>query len=110
MHQQKADNPDVQLWSDASGSWGCGAFWNGQWSQVGWDQFPAFARQSIAVKELLPIVLAGAIWGSQWQGMSVRCNCDNEAAVAVITRGAAKDVVLSHLLRALFFVEARFWQ
>ena len=45
-----------QLASDASGSWGCGAYYNSHWGQLCWD------RQSeglpIMVKELLPIILA----------------------------------------------------
>ena len=28
--------PTVVLTSDASGSWGCGAFWNTKWLQLAW--------------------------------------------------------------------------
>ena len=41
---------DVHLWSDASGSWGCGALWQGLWFQVAWDLLP-IASASIALKE-----------------------------------------------------------
>ena len=108
LFQEKTGNPNCHLWTDASGTWGCGAFWEGRWFQVGWQQFPAFAASSIAVKELLPIVLAGALWGSQWGGLTVQFNCDNEAVVTIIASGAAKDDCLAHLLCALFFVEAKF--
>jgi len=48
------------LTSDASGSWGCGAFTSdGQWFQL---QLPACCDGiHITVKELLPIVLSVAI-------------------------------------------------
>ena len=29
--------PGVVVWSDASGSWGCGAYWGNQWCQVPWS-------------------------------------------------------------------------
>jgi len=47
--------PDAVLWSDASGSWGCGAYSGVQWFQCKWsDTWQPFA---IAVKELLPIAI-----------------------------------------------------
>ena len=36
------------------------------------------------VKELLPIVTAAAIWGQTWGGKTVRAQCANMAAVAVV--------------------------
>ena len=54
-------SPTVEMSSDASGSWGCGAWYHNSWFQVPWD------RKS----QLLPIVskeiiLACATWGHQW--------------------------------------------
>ena len=34
----------VEVWTDASGTWGCGA-WDGQWLQVAWSG-PGFVRLS----------------------------------------------------------------
>ena len=56
-------SPSVEVWSDASGSWGCGAVWGPQWFQVQWSEWPGFASASIAAKKLLPIIVAAAIWG-----------------------------------------------
>ena len=60
----------VHLWSDASGQYGCGALipHTQEWFQLQWPQSYArdFVRvrdESIALKELLPIVIAGATWG-----------------------------------------------
>ena len=100
--------PRCEFWSDASGSWGCGAVWQDQWFQVQWGDWPCFAGSSIAAKELLPIVVAVAIWGPSWKGLSVLCHCDNQAVVAVLKGGYCKDPSLAHLLRCLFYLEAFF--
>ena len=38
----------------------------------------------ITSKELAPIVIAAAIWGSEWRGKTVRAQCDNEAVISII--------------------------
>lgn len=53
--------PEVTFSSDASGRWGCGAVWQDAWLQVQWNR--QWQDQQIAAKELVPIVLACAIWG-----------------------------------------------
>ena len=93
------------LQSDASGSWGCGAVWGSQWFQWAWEG-PS-KEWAIAPKELLPILFAMVVWGRQWCGQRVICQCDNAAVVAVINTGRAKDTVLMHLLRCMFFVAAQ---
>ena len=103
----RASRPDVHLWSDASGSWGCGAIWQGQWLQVAWDHLP-IASASIAPKEFFPILAAGAIWGRQWRGSMVCAHCDNGAVVEIVNSGKAKDPLLAHQLRALFYLCAFF--
>ena len=98
----------IEMWSDASRGWGCGALWDGQWFQVKWEEWPSFSASSIAAKELLLIIVATAIWGPQWEGSSVFCHCDNEGVVAVVRGGYCKDPLLAHMLRCLFFLEAKF--
>ena len=96
----------VVLTSDASGSWGCGAFTStGQWLQL---QFPeSWADIHITVKELLPIVLGAAVWGSKWKGLAVSCLCDNAAMVAIVNSGRSKMDRTMHLMRCLSFFLAR---
>ena len=100
-------SPLVEIWSDTSGSWGCGAFWGSQWFQVQWSEWPGFAGASIAAKELQPIIKATAIWGPSWRGATVTalCHCDNEAVVAAVKSGYCRDPTLAHMLRCLFFLE-----
>ena len=91
--------------SDASGTWGCGAAWCKQWLQLQWPQ--SWRNINIAVKELVPVVLAVATWGSAWSREKVEVRCDNEAVVHAINAGRARDPTLMRLLRCLFLVTAR---
>ena len=94
-------------WSDASGSWGCEAYTStGQWFQFSWPE--AWMDLHITVKELLPIVLGVAAWGRQWAGKTIRCRCDNAAAVAAINSGSSKSERMMHLLRSAFFFTAAY--
>lgn len=96
----------VIITSDASGTWGCGAYTSGgEWFQLRWP--PAWREVHITVKELLPIVLAIAIWGHQWTGQVVRCRCDNAAVVAIVNSGSSKDDKAMHLMRSAVFFVAR---
>lgn len=62
---------DVSIMSDASGSWGCGAIYGINWFQLKWADLGSSKEQNITVKELLPIVVASAVCGAQWAGMTV---------------------------------------
>ena len=83
--------PDVLLRTDASGNWGCGAYWRTLWLQVPWSGLP-IENQAIAAKELFPIVLASLVWGHAWQGQSVLCRCDNNAVVAPLVPPAKMPI------------------
>ena len=99
--------PTVVLTSDASGSWGCGAFWNTRWLQLAWSDTACPPKTNIATRELIPIVMAAAMWGRFWEGQVVCCRCDNEAVVAVLTSRTSRDPDLMHLLRCLALFEAK---
>ena len=62
--------PGAVLTSDASSTWGCGAFTSsGEWFQLEWPD----THVHITVKELLPIVISTAVWGHKWAEKTVRC-------------------------------------
>ena len=92
--------------SDASGSWGCGAYYAQEWFQLEWAS-STLAGASIAVQELIPLVVAVALWGSDWRGDVVSCKTDNAAVVAVIATRTSRDKHIMQLLRCLFFLEAK---
>ena len=98
--------PSIELTTDASGSWGCGAWHGRNWFQVEWDQ--QSQPLSIAEKELVPIILACEVWGHTWQGQRVLCHCDNEAVVAGLRSRSSRHKGIMHLLRCLVFLEARY--
>ena len=105
VHAQQAR---IHVWSDASGSWGAAAICESQWFQIKWCDFPEFQSASIVVKELLPILVAATVWGPQWQTETVCFHCDNAAVVSIIKGGYCKDQHMAHMLRCLFFLEAKF--
>jgi hypothetical protein len=93
--------------SDASGSWGCGAWHLGHLFQLQWDTDSA--HLPIMVKELLPVVIqACAIWGLAWGTHCVIVHCDNQAVVACLRSRTSHDSHIMHMLRTLAFVEATY--
>ena len=81
---------DYQIQTDASGTWGCGAYFNGQWFQLPWS--PDWEPVNIMAKELVPIALGCAVWGSVISKRSVEFRCDNRSLVDAISKGSSKRV------------------
>ena len=99
--------PTHSITSDASGSWGCGAFLSsGPWLQLAWPN--SWAHYHIAAKEMVPGVIAIALWGRALSGETVLICSDNMAVVSTISSGAAMDPLLMHLARCLHFFLAEF--
>ena len=86
--------PEVILTSDASGRWGCGAYWDAEWFQVEWRYTARPKQANIATKEMIPIVIA---WGRRWAGMVVCCRCDNNAVVAVLNNRTSKEELVHYV-------------
>ncbi len=98
---------DYSVISDASGYWGCGAFFEHRWFQLQWlDQGTREAH--ITVKELIPVVVGAAVWGHHWVGKVVTVRSDNMATVEIVNSGTCRDPKAMHLLRSLFFIAAHF--
>ena len=98
--------PACTLVSDASGSWGCGGLSENKWFQLPWP--PSWQNVPISPKELVPIIVAVALWGPLWAGLKVQCLCDNIAVVYAVNKGTAKDPQLRRLLHILAFWCAMF--
>ena len=60
----------------------------------------------ITQKEVLPVILACATWGTEWQHVQVLVHWDNQAAGAVLNSDYSKDVFIMHLLQCAFFIRA----
>ena len=91
--------------SDASGRRGCGAFCNTQWFLLEWPE--SLPNYHITVKELIPVVIAAAIWGAKWAHSHVRARSDNSAIVAIISGGYSRDADVMHLMKCLHFLSTR---
>ena len=97
---------EFHIQTDASGHWGCGACFVHQWLQQPWSE--EWKDVSIMVKELVPIVLSCAIWGTSLSRSHVEFQCDNLSLVEAINKRSSKDVMVMHLLRCLLFFQAFF--
>ena len=100
--------PQYTIQTDASGTWGCGAYFQGRWLQWQWPQ--EWLPSTIMAKELVPIVLSCAVWGSLLNRKTVLFQCDNTSVyvVAAVQNGSAKEAKVSYLLRVLWFFTAVF--
>ena len=52
----------------------------------------------------MPIVLAAAVWGHNWEELHVCFHCDNQAEVQVLTSRSSKEPII----RCYFFCSAYF--
>ena len=97
--------PSTEVISDASGSFGCGAFsLSHGWFQLEWPS--NWHPISIAAKEMVPIVIAAALWGRHWKQSCICFRSDNQAVVDILRSRTSKDQLLMHLLRCLVFYAA----
>ena len=96
---------DLEVASDAAGSLGFGAYFQGLWFTGPWAV--SQQQQSIAYKELFPVVVAAHVWGAQWCKKHVLFRSDNEAVVHMLNSRTSKIPSLMHLLRNLLLSAAR---
>ena len=98
--------PAFTITTDASGSWGCGAYWleTHKWLQRPW--LGLWEHVPIHTKELLPILLAAATWGARWRDSHILFKCDNMAVVNILASSTSRDPLVMHLLRTLHFILA----
>lgn len=95
------DNRVLNLYTDAAGSVGFGAFFNGHWAAGTWPEAWGESDPDITFKELFPIVLALHLWGSCFQNQRVKFYCDNLAVVHSINKQTTRSKPSMQLLRVL---------
>ena len=111
-------SPQMELYTDASGTIGYGGYFNWKWFQGRWLPHMQLSRVtgiSIEWQELFPIVVACAICYPHFSGKRIQFWCDNESVVAIINSGYSKAPRIMNLLRFLvllsmkhnFYVRAR---
>ena len=81
---------DLNLYTDASGSWGCRTWAGSLWLKLAWPKGKV-EEWLITVEEIVLVVLTGLVWGERWRNKLVLAHCDNLAVVQVINTGYCKD-------------------
>jgi len=71
----------MQLYTDASGTQGWGAYWSGRWLQHSWS--PTQHLMNIAWEELFAILIAVHSWGAYWTKQKIVFHCDHQAVVNI---------------------------
>ena len=85
----KQDAADTIVASDASSNWEAGALCLPSWFYFEWSQ--TLRASSIQVKELVPVVVAAALFGRYWKGKLVAFSVDNQAVVEIINKSHSKE-------------------
>ena len=106
LETQWTTSSQMNLYTDASGSKGWGAFWSGRWIQAHWS--PAQVVKPILWKELFAIVNAVNTWGHQWAKQKILFHCDNKAVVDIWCKGSTRDTETMALVRLLYFCAAHY--
>ena len=75
---------DAEVFSDAAGLFGYGAYIKGHWFAGSWVLSQQL--QSIAYKELFPILLAAHVWGHLWVKKHVLFHSDNDAVAHILIK------------------------
>ena len=60
----------------------------------------------VTIKELLPIIVASAIWGQGWRRSHILFQCDNAAVVDIVNSGKSKHPLAMHYTRLLYLLGA----
>ncbi len=93
--------PDWRLYSDASGS-GFAAIFGSHWIQGTFP--PEWKDMSIALKELVPVYLAMAIWFPFFISKNVLFNVDNISVVYILQSQSSPDVQIMSLVRKMVVI------
>ena len=96
----------INLFTDASATLGCGAFFDGAWFTLRWPQWLLSANFSIEFLEYLPILFACLVWKESFHTRQIFFQCDNLGAVqAWLKLGSSSRAVL-HILREITSISA----
>ena len=101
LDEQWLSNSTLELFTDASGSIGFGAYFQGRWANGLWPQWVANASHSIAFVELFPVVVAMDLWGHHWRNMKIKLWSDNKAVVCILNKQTSPCPDIMQLVRKL---------
>lgn len=94
---------ELELFTDATGSVGFVAFFQGRWCVNRWPEGLAGSAliRNLMLLELFPIVVAVKLWGKEFKDWRVCFHCDNMGVVHAINSLSASSLPVVLLLRHL---------
>jgi hypothetical protein len=95
---------DLGVHTDGAGASGFGGICGPSWFAQAWKPCHCIRKEtgiSIAWQELFAIVVAAALWGSEWRGKKVVFWCDNMSMVQALRKGTSPKRRIMALIRAL---------
>ena len=105
LHPTWTPPSDLSLATDAS-LLGYGGTCRGEWFSEAWPQQTLNWCNSMTWLELIPILVACAVWGPAWRGLRVTFHCDNSGVVGACAKGWSRDPRLMSVLRQMWFLSA----
>lgn len=108
--EEFVDSTALNLFTDAAGSLGYGAFYNGHWSAEHWPDlwFQKGFTKNIVLLELFPVLVAICIWGEHFRNRRILLHSDNRGVVFAVNCQSSKSEPVVTLLRHLVLYCLRF--
>lgn len=96
----------MNLFTDASGALGFGAFFNGHWCNEAWydSWLTAGLNRNMVLLALFPVVVAVHLWGELFRNKRILLNTDNMGVMFSINCLTSNCEVVVKLLRYLSFL------
>ncbi|KAM3936164.1 uncharacterized protein RB166_003282 [Leptodactylus fuscus] len=94
---------DFELFTDAAGSVGFGAYFGGSWCVGSWPDVWVSSGlvKNLALLELFPILVSVIVWGEFFWNNRVRFHCDNLGVVQALNRLSASSPPVVRVLQRL---------
>ena len=92
----------MNLYTDASGTLGWGAYWSGMWLQARWSLNDC--KKDIVWKELFAIAAIVNSWGHYWWRKKVLFHCDNQSVCDIWRRDSSRSPEVMALIRFSVFL------
>lgn len=101
---------EINLFTDAAGSYGFAAIFRTHWCSGKWPPFWVSnkAIKNVVLLELFPVVVALEIWGDQFANKRIIFNTDNKGVLFALYCLSPKSLLVIKLLRYLVILCLKF--
>lgn len=103
----------LNFFTDAAGSSGYGAFFNGRWSAERWPDLwiQRGYHKNVTLLELFPVLVSLVIWGEEFRGKRLLLYSDNKGVVFAINCQSSKSDPVVTILRqiVLYCLKLNVW-